>query len=166
MTGAMSLCIAAVVYSIAANSLPRGLHERIYVPLNLVAGACAGATAWGWLGLDREGLGLTGASLLPGVGWGIGVGLALGTPLLLAATVPSLRRFLGRRPHRGPRRRRAAPSRPGRHSHWHRAIRGMGLSWCPVRRLAAGPGTHGGPSCLQRRFRPVAYSSRDEQAAG
>jgi len=81
----LALALALVAYNTFLPLLACRFHERVYVPLNgtlallLVVGA-----RWG-LGVSWEGLGLGGRGLLPGIGWGVAVGLALGGPAVLGA---------------------------------------------------------------------------------
>ena len=86
---AIALTVAAVIYGNLVNLLPQNVHDVLYVPLNLVAGALFGLVAWRWLRLGRAGLGLDRHALLPGLRWGTAAGLAIVAPLYVALLVPA-----------------------------------------------------------------------------
>lgn len=95
MAPAIALSLFLVLYNALTNLLlPLEMRQRLYVPLNLAAGAVLVAVGrWG-LGLSWSALGWSSRGLAPALGWGVGVGLALAAPLFAALPIPTLRRLL------------------------------------------------------------------------
>ncbi|MFQ5873757.1 MAG: lysostaphin resistance A-like protein, partial [Dehalococcoidia bacterium] len=74
-------------YNNLVNLLPEGLHNQLYVPLNLSVGLLLILWARRYL-LSWEELGLSRGSLAPGAAWGLSIGIALPSILFLAPLLP------------------------------------------------------------------------------
>jgi len=81
---ALFLSTALVVYNIAVSLLPTKAHSFAYVPLNVLAAAILLLWARRVATLSPAQLGFTpGYSSITSATWGIGIGLAIGLPILL-----------------------------------------------------------------------------------
>jgi len=86
----------AVVYNNAVNLLPRGLHRRLYVVLNLVTLLAVFAWAVQLSGVDQGSLGLQSGQISRGFVIGIAVSLIASIPFVMWITIPSVARLIRR----------------------------------------------------------------------
>ena len=83
----VTLVVFLALYNNVINLLPQGVHDSLYVPLNLSVGLLL--VLWArWCGLSWKDLGLSSASLQSGAIWGLLLGIALPSVLFLALVFP------------------------------------------------------------------------------
>ncbi len=83
----LALVLGLSLYNNLASFIPQGAHNQLYVPVNLAATAILLAGSR-YIGLTWGDLGFRPPSIRRALGWGITLGLIIGSPILLAAVVP------------------------------------------------------------------------------
>jgi membrane protease YdiL (CAAX protease family) len=84
---ALAIAVLLTLYNNLINLLPQALHDQVFVPVNLAA--LVVLMAWArWRGLSWEELGFATERVRVGLKWGLGLGLALPTPLFIGLVLP------------------------------------------------------------------------------